>query len=274
MAYNKTIWKDGDIPKAEQFNNFEDGIESNDIRIDSLKTEVDNIQLIPGPTGPKGDPFVYSDFTQEQLELLKGPTGPKGEKGNDGVKGDTGATGSDGFSPTVTVKTNTSSEYVLDITTKTGTTTTPNLKGPKGDGSNVDLSGYVTKEDYDKHKLFVSTKGNWTPNTDYKIGDTVSVGIEGTSYFQILQAKVDCTSSNNPSLDKFYEYWVPLTMFEYIDDVNNDIYSDAGNVQDCRMVSKTTMDLEIAKAIAPLLTRIKALEDGIAKMATDLGGNK
>lgn len=32
-----------------------------------------------GPPGPKGEPFKYSDFTQEQLNSLKGPKGDKGE---------------------------------------------------------------------------------------------------------------------------------------------------------------------------------------------------
>ena len=34
-----------------------------------------------GEQGPKGDPFRYSDFTQEQLNALKGPKGDKGEEG-------------------------------------------------------------------------------------------------------------------------------------------------------------------------------------------------
>ena len=34
-----------------------------------------------GEQGPKGDPFRYSDFTQEQLNALKGPKGDKGEDG-------------------------------------------------------------------------------------------------------------------------------------------------------------------------------------------------
>lgn len=46
-----------------------------------------------GPQGEKGDPFVYSDFTPEQLEGLKvkgdkgdmGPQGPQGPKGDDGT---------------------------------------------------------------------------------------------------------------------------------------------------------------------------------------------
>ena len=33
----------------------------------------------PGPPGPKGEPFKYSDFTQDQLNALKGPKGDKGE---------------------------------------------------------------------------------------------------------------------------------------------------------------------------------------------------
>lgn len=34
-----------------------------------------------GEQGPKGDPFRYSDFTQDQLNALKGPKGDKGEDG-------------------------------------------------------------------------------------------------------------------------------------------------------------------------------------------------
>ena len=71
-------------------------------------------QGIQGPEGPrgykgdKGDPFVYSDFTAEQLEGLRGPQGiqgiqgpkgdtgpigPQGPKGDQGLKGDTGERG-------------------------------------------------------------------------------------------------------------------------------------------------------------------------------------
>lgn len=59
----------------------------------------------------KGDPFKYEDFTQEQLEGLKGATGAKGDKGDafkyadftpeqlaslKGAKGDTGPKGAKG----------------------------------------------------------------------------------------------------------------------------------------------------------------------------------
>ena len=42
-------------------------------------------QGIPGSPGPKGEPFKYSDFTAEQLALLKGPKGDKGEPGPPGT---------------------------------------------------------------------------------------------------------------------------------------------------------------------------------------------
>ena len=39
----------------------------------------------PGPPGPKGEPFKYSDFTAEQLALLKGPKGEQGPPGPPGT---------------------------------------------------------------------------------------------------------------------------------------------------------------------------------------------
>ena len=67
-----------------------------------------------GPQGPKGDPFTYDDFTEEQLELLKGPKGDpftygdfteeqlellKGPKGDPGPEGRTPAKGEDYWTP-------------------------------------------------------------------------------------------------------------------------------------------------------------------------------
>ena len=44
------------------------------------KTEINQYALsTQGPPGPKGEPFKYSDFTQDQLNALKGPKGDKGE---------------------------------------------------------------------------------------------------------------------------------------------------------------------------------------------------
>lgn len=50
-----------------------------------------------GSKGDKGDPFVYSDFTPEQLTSLKGEKGDKGDKGDQGVQGIQGIQGERGI---------------------------------------------------------------------------------------------------------------------------------------------------------------------------------
>ena len=101
-----------------------------------------SVQLTPEQLeklkGPKGEPFKYSDFTQEQLAALKGPKGDKGEpfKYSDftaeqllalkGPKGDPGLQGP------------------------------PGPPGPPGSGGgtgggNVDLSAYATKKELNNY---------------------------------------------------------------------------------------------------------------------------
>lgn len=61
-------------------------------------------QGVPGPQGergPEGPPgaMAFEELTPEQIELLRGPEGPKGDTGAtgpQGPKGDTGATGPQG----------------------------------------------------------------------------------------------------------------------------------------------------------------------------------
>lgn len=50
-----------------------------------------------GPKGEKGDPFIYDDFTSEQLAALKGEKGDTGATGPQGIKGDKGDTGEQGI---------------------------------------------------------------------------------------------------------------------------------------------------------------------------------
>ena len=50
-----------------------------------------------GPQGEKGDPFTYADFTSEQLAGLKGEKGDTGNTGPQGIKGDKGDTGEQGI---------------------------------------------------------------------------------------------------------------------------------------------------------------------------------
>lgn len=58
-----------------------------------LRNSIINIELTPGPQGEKGDPFTYHDFTEDQLEYLRGPVGDTGPQGGQGEKGDKGDTG-------------------------------------------------------------------------------------------------------------------------------------------------------------------------------------
>lgn len=51
---------------------------------------------VPGAKGDKGDPFVYADFTPEQLAALKGEKGDKGDQGEQGAPGTPGAKGDKG----------------------------------------------------------------------------------------------------------------------------------------------------------------------------------
>lgn len=53
-------------------------------------TQIIKLQGPKGDPGPKGEPFKYSDFTSEQLELLKGSKGDTGENGEQGPKGEQG----------------------------------------------------------------------------------------------------------------------------------------------------------------------------------------
>ena len=54
---------------------------------------------LQGEKGDKGDPFLYEDFTEEQLASLKGTkgdkgdVGPQGERGEQGIQGEKGETG-------------------------------------------------------------------------------------------------------------------------------------------------------------------------------------
>ena len=93
-----------------------------------------------------------------------GNTGPAGADGTPGTNGQDGSPGEDGFSPTIVEnENNDESTYKLDITTKTGSFTTPNLKSSgasSGTGTtdysdlsnkpkinNVEVDGELTSSD-------------------------------------------------------------------------------------------------------------------------------
>ena len=73
---------------------YKQSLRAEDVSFDdgmSLQQKFDSGELKgePGEQGEKGNPFVYSDFTEEQLEALTGPQGPVGPKGDTYVLTDT-----------------------------------------------------------------------------------------------------------------------------------------------------------------------------------------
>lgn len=109
------------------------------------------IPAIVGRKGDKGDPFVYADFTAEQLEALRGP------------KGDPGTPVSHVWNGTV-----------LEVTSASGTTSV-DLKGEKGNA--------FTYEDFTEEQL-AELKGEpgYTPQKgiDYNDGDKGDPGVSAT----------------------------------------------------------------------------------------------
>ena len=90
-----------------------------------------------GEPGPKGDAFTYEDFTEEQLEALRGPQGERGEKGEQGEKGD--AFTYEDFTP----------EQIVSLKGEKGDTGAQGLQGPKGDA--------FTYEDFTPEQLAALT---------------------------------------------------------------------------------------------------------------------
>lgn len=108
--------------------------------IETISGDTPPAHLIQGPVGPTGPPGPQGDTgaigsigpTGEKGDI--GAQGPQGIQGLTGPQGNTGLTGpkgDDGTSPTVDVKTNTDSAYVLTITDASGAYDTPNLKEAK-----------------------------------------------------------------------------------------------------------------------------------------------
>ncbi len=102
-------------------------------------------QGIQGEKGEKGEPFVYENFTPEQLEALRGPQGEQGLQGPQGAKGDTGKTGPQG------------------------------IQGQKGDKGDVGPAG----EQGATFTPFVDKEGNLSWNNDKGLSNPDIVNIKG-----------------------------------------------------------------------------------------------
>ena len=77
MAYEPTVWKDGDVITAEKLNKLEQGVKNEQVGPQGEKGDTGD----QGPQGEKGDTGV------------QGPQGEKGEPGAQGPKGDKGDPG-------------------------------------------------------------------------------------------------------------------------------------------------------------------------------------
>lgn len=122
---------------------------------------------------------------------LSGATGIKGEAGQNGTDGIDGQDGQDGFSPIIVEnESNDESTYKLDITTSTGSFTTPNLKGATGAQGIQGIQGIAGQDGQDGYsptitenvdnttdvyKLDITTKDSnfTTPNLKGQAGTTV-----------------------------------------------------------------------------------------------------
>lgn len=83
-----------------------DGTETNKIKFGDGVTPWNELGWWKGPKGDrgekgepgaKGEPFTYQDFTQEQLDSLKGDKGDTGPQGEQGVRGPEGPQGEPGI---------------------------------------------------------------------------------------------------------------------------------------------------------------------------------
>lgn len=158
-------------------------------------------QGLQGPKGDKGDPFTYSDFTQAQLDALKGPkgdtgeTGPAGQQGEPGPAGQNGTNGADGQNGITPHIDSTTGNWFIG-TTDTGV----HAQGPQGpagqDGSSANQlqadwnQTDSTSADYIKNKPTIPT----VP-TNYVTTDTTQT-ISGTKTFSGGRNSFVFTGSN------------------------------------------------------------------------------
>lgn len=124
----------------------------------------------PGEKGERGYPFTYEDFTQQQLEGLRGPQGIQGQQGPKGDKGDTGAQGPQGIE---------GPQGIQGPPGIQGETGPQGLKGDKGDkgekgqkgdkGDPGNLNFYICSSSEYNSETRVPTVSNPDGNTFYLV---------------------------------------------------------------------------------------------------------
>ena len=139
------------------------------------------VEYYKGERGPKGDAFTYEDFTQEQLNALKGQQGEPGRDGIDGkdftyddftpeqleaLKGQQGEPGQDGVSVS-----HTWNGTSLSITSASGTSEM-DLRGPAGQDGYTPVKGvdYFDGEPGPAGQDYVLTEDDKTAIANIVIG--------------------------------------------------------------------------------------------------------
>ena len=202
-----------EIAKAQM-----DGAEI-DLSAYALKSDLENIELTPGPAGPKGDTgiqgpkgdkgdkgdtgaaFTYNMFTAEQLQALKGPKGDKGDKGETGPKGDT--PNLTGYATTNYVD-NEVAELMALIEALTARIT--ELE------NNNDSSGGNTEPEPEPEDPTIPDDGDETTGTITLDNKTINANTTGTNYLinatlsSDLEGQVVSWNSNNSSVASVSSY--------------------------------------------------------------------
>lgn len=112
-----------------------------------------------------------------------------GTDGTNGTNGQDGAPGTDGFSPTIVVKTSTSTEYILTITDKNGSYDTPNLKDSGGGGGASEMSDLtdvdLTNLANGSALIYDSEAAKWEA-TDLTLSNITDIDLTGIQDGQVL----------------------------------------------------------------------------------------
>ena len=164
-----------------------------------------------GSKGDKGDPFVYEDFTPEQLAGLKGEKGDKGDKGDQGIQGEQGIQGIQG---------------------ERGEKGEQGIQGEKGDtGAKGDKGDAFTYSDFTPEQL-ASLKGE--KGDDYVLTEQDKQDIAG-----LVDTPVDDVQINGSSIVENGVANVPAPLKNIKDDPSNNSGVIEGDVNgdNCNVAS-------------------------------------
>lgn len=117
---------------------------------DFTQEQLESIQGPQGEQGEKGDSFLFEDFTPTQLLSLQGPRGEQGEQGTQGLQGEQGTQGQQGEQGKPFLYEDFTEEQLLSLVGKTGPRGHQGERGEQGQqGERGERVGFdnLTEED-------------------------------------------------------------------------------------------------------------------------------